>query len=204
MSLTIDFDVYDDSDTWTLVSETAVLPPPIVSLAHFSSVPEGQVGPLGSACPGSLGFDRVPVSRACPPPCRSATSGAPGFNLGYLTDPRGYAARTAYSRCGPCLACAVAPAALRGRERAAAARARLLGPRRRQELRLGRRQRFAFCVLVAHRQHARDGLAHDADLGELPAAPPVTLATRSCASSFFSSSSVFSSSLLFLVRSSCP
>ena len=40
-------------------------------------------------------------------------------------------------------------------------------------------------------------------LASFDAAPPVTLATRSCASSFFSSSSVFSSSLLFLVRSSC-
>merc|ERR1719198_2926697 len=96
------------------------------------------------------------------------------------------------------------PAALRGRERAPQ-RARLLGPQvLGQELLPGvGLAKLCLLCLVVHRQHARDGLAHDADLGELRRRAARHLGDASCASSFFSSSSVFSSSLLFLVRSSC-
>ena len=107
---TIDFDkVYDDRKRYLdagIGDEFAGWRADIERLPDrfarpFQSRPRGASRPVRLGLPGRFGVRTgCQFPQVCPPPCRSATSGAPGTNLGYLTDPRYYAARTAYFRCG--------------------------------------------------------------------------------------------------------
>ena len=52
----------------------------------FQSRPRGASRPVRLGLPGRFGVRTgCQFPQVCPPPCRSATSGAPGTNLGYLT-----------------------------------------------------------------------------------------------------------------------
>jgi hypothetical protein len=92
---TIDFDkVYDDRKRYLdagIGDEFAGWRADIERLPDrfarpFQSRPRGASRPVRLGLPGRFGVRTgCQFPQVCPPPCRSATSGAPGTNLGYLT-----------------------------------------------------------------------------------------------------------------------
>ena len=92
---TIDFDkVYDDRKRYLdagIGDEFAGWRADIERLPDrfarpFRSRPRGASRPVRLGLPGRFGVRTgCQFPQVCPPPCRSATSGAPGTNLGYLT-----------------------------------------------------------------------------------------------------------------------